>query len=621
MKRRGFPRVREDDRGAVLPIVALSLVVLMVMTAFSVDIGRQILRRRQAQAVADLVALDLGRLLDGRSTSAIQGDSRWNQTRLDAATRNNFPTGGVSAVLGHWDDTTSTFTATSGAQAPDAVQVTANDDVPFYFARVIGASSGHVNRTAIASITSGACTSSCPGSRAFGELGSIFAGFQYYADPGMTAQYNLAAELRAKVLNSEIFTQFGMSVGGTISGPPVGINLDALSYKGIANGSLLLGDLAAAAGFGSVNELLSATITARALLNAEVTALRASSNATDVAAGNKIATFAANASNTLTMKLGDLISVATGSTSSAANYKLNALDLLESSAELISGKNFFSTTITTGVPGVVTAPIRVAIIETPQIHDNFQGSGPCTEPLRLEAGCGPKTAQVRIATSIPITLDLTSSGIALVQATTIPIVIEAAAAESFFSTIKCGQPTSTSSTNFRVLTNGIAMHIGSVTDAALQSTTSLSLQAQALLHGSVSIGAPPVLVDLDATTAVTVKKTFKNGSVLSGDIESNSAVLGADETHTFVGDMKDNILPTSWRYAGGVGNTNISNTVFSSLGITNPALNAAISTALQTQLANFDTLFIDPVLSSLGVTIAGADGMIDKVACTLRLVK
>ncbi|MEY2434591.1 MAG: hypothetical protein QOC92_4316, partial [Acidimicrobiaceae bacterium] len=402
--------------------------------------------------------------------------------------------------------------------------------------------------------------------------------------------------------------------------PPIGINLDALSYKGIANGSVLLGDLAAAAGFGSVNELLSATISARDLLNAEVTALRASSNAADVAAGNQIAAFANQASNTLTLSLGQLLFVATGSTSSAANYKINALDLIQNSGEIINGKNFFSTTITTGIPGVLTAPIRVAIIEAPQMHDNFQGSGPCTDPLRLEPGCGPKTAQVRIATSIPITLDLTASGLPLVQATTIPIVIEAAAAESFFTSVKCGEPTSTSSTNLRVLTNGIAMHIGSVTDAALQSTTALSLQPQALLHGSVAIGFPPVVVTLDAATAVTVKKTFKHGAVLSGDIESNSGVLGGDETHTFVGDAKDNILPTSWRYDGGVGNTNVANTVFSSLGITNPVLNAAISTALQTQLAGFDKLFIDPVLSSLGVTIAGADGMIDAVKCTVRLV-
>ena len=35
-------------------------------------------------------------------------------------------------------------------------------------------------------------------------------------------------------------------------------------------------------------------------------------------------------------------------------------------------------------------------------------------------------------------------------------------------------------------------------------------------------------------------------------------VLGRDEAHTFIGNTYDNMVPQSWRYAGGVGNTSIS---------------------------------------------------------------
>ena len=617
-------RRARDDRGAVLPIMALSLVVLMVATAFSIDIGRQILRRREAQAVADVIALDLGRLIDGRSTSAIEGDSRWSQTRNDAANRNGFSPDGVTAVLGRWDDATGAFTPTTGAQAPTAVQVSAFDDVNFYFARVIGISNGHVNRTAVASVTGpSTCTSLCnqePGSHAWGQLGSVFAGFQFYNEPGMTAQYNLAAELRAKVMNSTLFTQFGMTVGGTVSGPPTGINLDALSYKGLANGSLLLADLATAAGFGSVTELLNASLTARQLITAEITALNSSGTVANAAAATILGRFVSNASNTLTARLGDFMSVDQGNGSSAASYAVNALGLLTNAGEIMNGKSFYSTTISTNIPGVATLPVKVAIVQPPQQHDNVAGSGPCIEPLRLEAGCGPRTAQVRISTSIPITLDLTSFGVPLVQATTIPIIIEAASAESFFSEINCAQPTQNSSTNFRVLSNGIAMHVGSVSDAALQANSPMSVQGQALLHGSLSLGFPPIALTLDSLTTVQASKTFKNGAILSGDVESNAGVLGGDETHAFVGDTQANILPTSWRYVGGVGATNVSNTVFSSLGISNPVLNAAMTSALQAQLANLDTLFVDPMLSALGVSVAGADGSIMRVACTVRLV-
>jgi len=613
----------DGDRGAVLPIVALSLVVLMVTTAFSLDIGRQILRRRQAQAVADLVAIDLGRQIDGRTTCAIESDPQWDQTRVDGANRNEFPPSGLTAVLGRWDDATRTFTPTTCNEAPTSVQVNAADDVDFYFARVIGITSGHVSRDGVASVVGPTnCTSQCNqerGTHAWGWLGSVVAGFQYYNEPSVNPQYNLAAQLRAQVMDAVLYAQFGMSNGGPVGAPPVGLGLDAVGYKGLANGYFTLGDLASAAGFGSVNELLAANMSARDLANAMITALNAQGTAADLTAATVLGTFANHVSNSATLTLGDFMSVNEGNSSNAADYAVNALQLLSAAGEMIDGKNFFSTTIATSIPGVTSLPIKVAIIEGPQMWDNVAGNGPCTAD-NLEAGCGPRTAQVRVSTSIPVTLDLTSLGVPLVQATTIPIVIEAASAQSYFSTINCAEPTANSSTDYRVVTNGVAMSIGSVTDSALQADTPLSVHAQALLHGSLSLGLPPLL-SLDSLTSVAVEKTFKNGAVYSGDIESNANVAGKDETHTFVGDdiIAGAMSPTSWRYAGGI-NANVSNTVFQNLGVSNVVLNTALSQALQTSLADLDTKLVDPILSSLGVSIAGADGAITKVGCTVRLV-
>jgi uncharacterized membrane protein len=632
---RGLTRPHDRERGAVLPIVALSLVVLMVGTAFSVDIGRQIMRRREVQAVADVVALDLARQLDGRTRSEIESDPQWDQTRQDAAARNNFPEEKLTAVVGHWDPYAQVFTPSSLSDVPDSVQVLASDVVDFYFARVIGIDNGAVNRNAVGTQLPPPC---CPppqtalSTTATGHLGSVFAGFQFYEEPGVTAEYNVAAELRAQVMNSVLYTQFGMSgAAGTVA-PPVGLGLDALSYKGLSNASIRLGDLAAALGFGSVNEALAATVTARELFEAEVTALRNSSDAADLAAANQIASFASSASSALTVSLGDVIRLAQGNEDRAADWELNALQLISSTGEVINGKNFFTTTINTSIPGVPTIPIRVAVIEPPQIVSNAEGSGPCTEAdyapsaPTLPLGCGPRTAQVRVAANIPVTLNLTPYGVPLVQATTIPVVFEAAAAQSYFTTIRCAEPTSNSRTNFRVVTNGIAMTVGSVSDAALQSESTMSVQAAALLHGSVSIGAIPPLVpgvtlSLDSATSVNQSKTFKNGAVYAGQSETNAGVLGADETHLFVGNLPSNIVPTSWRYAGGIGNTNISSTMFNSLGITNSTLSSAIASALAAQLGNLDTLLIDPVLSSLGLTVAGADGSITNVDCLVHLVK
>ena len=170
-----------------------------------------------------------------------------------------------------------------------------------------------------------------------------------------------------------------------------------------------------------------------------------------------------------------------------------------------------------------------------------------------------------------------------------------------------------------MLTNGVAMHIGSVTDAALQSTNTLSVQGAALLQGSVNLGL--VSVNLDTATQVSESKTFKNGAVYNGDVTSNMGILGGDETHRFTGNSPDNITPPSWRYDGGVGNTSISTTMFNNLGITDPVLNTAVSSALKSSLNNLDSLLMDPLLSAFGVTIAGADGSISDVSCGLRVVK
>jgi uncharacterized membrane protein len=83
-----------DDRGVVIPIVALSLTFLMLMTAFTVDLGRLMVTSRQVQSVADVTSLDLVRQLDGRTVAQIQADPNWTTAVADTRARNNFSAGG-----------------------------------------------------------------------------------------------------------------------------------------------------------------------------------------------------------------------------------------------------------------------------------------------------------------------------------------------------------------------------------------------------------------------------------------------------------------------------------------------------------------------------------------------
>ena len=113
------------ERGAVVPIVAICLLFLMTMTAFTVDLGRVMLRNRDAQAVADIVALDLARKVDGRTVDQIKADPAWGDEIKLSRERNNFAEGGSRYVgyrLGHVIKRTREFVEDSGSAIPNAVQ-------------------------------------------------------------------------------------------------------------------------------------------------------------------------------------------------------------------------------------------------------------------------------------------------------------------------------------------------------------------------------------------------------------------------------------------------------------------------------------------------------------------
>ena len=62
--------MRRDERGAVVPMVAIMLTVLMISAAFAVDLGKQRVVRQDMQALADVVAaLTREGVIEGAPTS------------------------------------------------------------------------------------------------------------------------------------------------------------------------------------------------------------------------------------------------------------------------------------------------------------------------------------------------------------------------------------------------------------------------------------------------------------------------------------------------------------------------------------------------------------------------
>lgn len=68
MRRR---RGRRDERGAVILLVSLVMTVLLIVTSFVIDLGTTRATKRDAQAIADLAALDAGFFLSGSSPAGL----------------------------------------------------------------------------------------------------------------------------------------------------------------------------------------------------------------------------------------------------------------------------------------------------------------------------------------------------------------------------------------------------------------------------------------------------------------------------------------------------------------------------------------------------------------------
>jgi uncharacterized membrane protein len=422
--------VRErDERGAtaVLTAVVVSL-VLFAVGAIVIDIGTQRSARRDMQAVADVVALDLARELDGRTASAILGASPSLQTLANqSAARNSDAIGDavdVSPTLGTLTPG-GAFVAVGGGDVPNAVRVTAHTDVDFGIASGIAGlpGNGAANRAAVATADESACFS----------IGS----------------YAARLDSSSSVLLDGILE-------GILGG---GVNLDVLSYTGIANANVSLLDIALDLGLGSVEELLSSNVTAGQLLIAAAHVLSA-----DGVANANILSLVGASIGSLSFDIGDLISAESG-TSAAETVTINALDLLAGTVLIANGTNALS------IPALATnLPIS--------------GTGLTTSLSLIEKArtrCGKRgsqadTAQVAASISGNILSGQSALGLPLTGTTT--IAVNVASARGTLTDIICGAETGADPSGLDV----------QVTSGAVSASAELGLTVNASTNNSANVG-------------------------------------------------------------------------------------------------------------------------------------
>lgn len=582
-------QTKRRDRGAVLPLVAMALPVLVLMTSFAVDLGRQRALRRDLQANADVIALDLVRLVDG-STSAPDGATTLSQTN-NSLSRNELPTvtatDGSQHVLvewGSWTDpgptgicpqpilTEAPTCFTAGSTPVNAVRVTLDDELDYFFQP----GTGSAERSAVATRIP----------RSWLQVGSVAAGLQTTL-PGGGAEANATVE----ALNARLGAAFGASIPS-----PGSVGLDAVSYEGLAATDVDLWRIAQQGGFASPNELLEEELTV-----AEFFALTAAALDQQAAEGDPNAAAAATSVRELgseigtgvgyessgTIRLGDTIDFSQGGDDAAAAGKINVLDLMSGGADVINGKNFLSYAFNPGIPGVATARVRQFLVQ----------------PAQTAFGAVGTTASNK-QSAFEITIDvaplLGMTGPALV-----PLVVEAATASGRIDAIRCTAPTPANQVDVEVDTSVLKVGLGTANNFA---------------GGNFTVGAG-LVADSDFLTISALLQLGLNVLTLGNDLQAqaSASLLGAnDQLLTFEPDIDPN--PTQ-RAQGGIGGTELGaqlkNTIQAKygLGLLSSTTNLNLGNQLSYVFNSLDEQVVGPLLTASGLTIGGADVLAFDLDC------
>jgi uncharacterized membrane protein len=392
-------RTRRSESGVVAVVVALvTCLVLVPVAALAVDIGMQRVARRDMQAVADVVALDVARELDGRTWSQLHAHVPQWVERSVSRNRSAAAAPTVTAELGRVDpalydpaDPDAWFVpiVSDAGGVPTAIRVTAVGRVDFS----IHGGSGGVVRTAIGRSESSACF----------RLGSYALSLSSQSSPLLNALIGDA------------------------------LNVSAVSYTGLANANVSLLGLAAELGAGSTDELLALDhLSLNQLYLASAHALQKEGGETaDVALLGQLATL--TLSTLPPVAFGDLIALEPGNDAALAT-SVNLLDLVAGSAFVANGTNALALPdVSIGIPGLASVSGSLRVIEAPQ------------EACGTAGEATAHTAQIKLDLTVRLAplnlLSILLLGTVTADAT-VTLHVELAAATGTLRKVQCapGQP-------------------------------------------------------------------------------------------------------------------------------------------------------------------------------------
>lgn len=585
-------RRRADERGAVAVLTSFVMVVVIAVAALVVDIGVQRVSRRDMQALSDVVALDLGRMINGRTAADVRtgtaGFTSLASAKGASVDRNDdlvVGTPGTIVVTPYLVKLDASGAYTNGSNGlpvevgsgavPDAVVVISTTQVSFGFGSAIGLSSGSTTRRAVGTAQSSACFT----------MGSYAAALE--------------------------------SGGSSLLGPLnnlLGLNLQLVSYQGLAGANVTLADLAAQTTLGSVDQLLTGTVT---LGNFTVAAIKVLQN--QDATGNSAAITAlqaiqATANLNEPIRIGDVVAIQSGD-SAALQSQLNVLDLISGGLLVADGNHALST------QGLNVAGITGDLYVTQGIQ---RACGVPNDPL-VKASASQIAASLRVPISFPTgssVLGLSVTGSATVSGG----IGNAEGRLVAPPPVACNLGTAASPDTYRVDVNGGLLGLGVRADLVLNGTVSTGLLSGLVdgLLGSIvqvtfndvriSLGsnAPGVSTNLQHAD-LKVPQNAYNMTPRGTPIKTGSAYggIGTVPNVTTTTVLSGSITVKTGGLLGIGGQTNtvglnygpIGGLVSTVLSSTNSTLNSVVNSTLVPNLNNLLT----PLAQLLGLNAGGAD--------------
>ena len=369
-----------DERGVMLPIIALSTVALIGATSLTVDIGRLANRQRELQAIADVVALDAaGALVGADLPSLVAGD--FDETLVDAAERNGVRMESAPET-GHVTAGPDDFVATSDPAQVNAWRLDGSQDTELVAVAGVLDGTGAFQPMAVPASPTDAVGAVAVW--AGDEIDYVFGVGRALTDRSGVAEALATGGVGMWASLASIDAPDGGPRLVRLLGRFLDVDASVISPDGIATASVSLGKLATELGFGSVDELLSSEVSLRRLLQAQADVLTADDAATATAVSSMLGSLATAVDGTATVTLGRIITIDQYGGAAASSAQLDVVGLLTATAMLVERGTADDPPHAIALDGTVLGmPVSLTVIEPPVFAFGPEGTSVETAQISL----------------------------------------------------------------------------------------------------------------------------------------------------------------------------------------------------------------------------------------------